>query len=138
MEQAEFVSLKEKEVKSQKMDNIFRATLFDVIVKAMIEAYGEENVSIVGASEVAVAIGEVELEATGKRVERCAIISPTLCKYKDNRKKKRKFEKYNRWEEEKKYKNTLKEKEDKKKKTAEKAEKDKAKREQEKAANKAE
>ena len=38
---------------------------------------------------------------------------------------KRKFEKYNRWEEEEKYKNTLKEKEEKKKKTAEKAEKDK-------------
>lgn len=138
MEQAEFVSLKEKEVKSQKMDNIFRATLFDVIVKAMIEAYGEENVSIVGASEVAVAIGEVELESTGKRVERCAVISPTLCKYKDYSTERRHFEKYNRWEEEKKYKNTLKGKEEKKKKTAEKAEKDKAKREQEKAANKVE
>lgn len=92
---AEF-NIKEKDFKgATAIKDYIRKFAFDAVVKAMIAEFGEENVTIINHSEVAVAVGTIETK-DGFILESCVTFSPTVKDYKERQTNKRFFEAYDR------------------------------------------
>lgn len=131
---AELRIIKEKEFKGKlsEIKEAIRVEAFDSVVEAMKAKYGEENVTIVGKSEVATAVLLIET-MEGFIMEACVTFSPTVKDYKERTTEKKFFSEYDRkyeggiWQEkvEKDAKKNA-EKEEKAKKNKEKVEKEKA------------
>lgn len=131
---AELRTITEKEFKGKlsEIKEAIRVEAFDSVIEAMKAKYGEENVTIVSKSEVAVAVLLIEME-DGFTVEACVTFSPTVKDYKERQGAKKFFPEYDRefegsqWQ--KKVEQDAKEKaekEEKAKKNKEKVEKEKA------------
>ena len=94
---AELRIIKEKEFKGKlsEIKEAIRVEAFDSVVEAMKAKYGEENVTIVGKSEVATAVLLIETEE-GFTVEACVTFSPTVKDYKERQTAKKYFPEYDR------------------------------------------
>jgi len=132
----ELRTIKEKDFKLSEIKEAIRVEAFDSVVEAMKAKYGEENVTIVGKSEVAVAVLTIETKE-GFTVEACVTFSPTVKDYKDRQTNKKYFTEYDREYEGSVWQKKVEEDEKEAKEKEEKAKKNKEKVEKEKAAAKA-
>ena len=133
---AELRTIKEKDFKLSEIKEAIRVEAFDSVVEAMKAKYGEENVTITGKSEVAVAVLTIETKE-GFAVEACVTFSPTVKDYKDRQTNKKFFPEYDREYEGSVWQKKVEEDEKEAKEKEEKAKKNKEKVEKEKAAAKA-
>lgn len=135
---AELRTIKEKEFKGKlsEIKEAIRVEAFDSVVEAMKAKYGEENVTIVSKSEVAVAVLLIETEE-GFTVEACVTLSPTVKDYKERQAAKKFFPEYDREFEGSQWQKKVEEDKKKKAEEEEKAKKNKEKVEKEKAEAKA-
>ena len=107
-----------------------RADVMAVIVKALREAYGEDNVAKVGSNEYGVIIGQVT-DKDGFPQDVVTTLKPTVKEWESRKTDKREYEKYVLADKAQEYEIETKEKEEKK-------EKEKKEREEKKARDKAE
>ena len=113
-----------------------RADVMAVIVKALREAYGEDNVAKVGSNEYGVIVGQVT-DKDGFPQDVVTTLKPTVKEWESRKTDKREYEKYVLADKAQEYEIETKEKEEKKakekKEREEKKAKDKAEREKAKA-----
>ena len=113
-----------------------RADVMAVIVKALREAYGEDNVAKVGSNEHGVIVGQV-IDKDGFPQDVVTTLKPTVKEWESRKTDKREYEKYVLADKAQEYEIETKEKEEKKakekKEREEKKAKDKAEREKAKA-----
>ena len=113
-----------------------RADVMAVIVKALREAYGEDNVAKVGSNEYGVIVGQIT-DKDGFPQDVVTTLKPTVKEWESRKTDKREYEKYVLADAAKAYKIEIKEKEEKKeqerKAREEKKARDKAERERAKA-----